>query len=172
MQLQDLEQPNNFLDNLFEDINKLTEEFAEMQSHLSSSLNYASADKEVTNTKEFPKERNIEDILNMQLLTIQYSIKVRNIIITKLVPLLTNRRFLELLSMSKISQTFRYKAQARDVVKQINMIVTKYNRAIGSLNNLLRLMRQFNQDINSTQKVVNSFLALQTNAYDQIEKVQ
>lgn len=158
--MKDLEQANKLLDSVFEDINKLTDNFAKMQAELMSNCEkycFADTDKDVVD------ERRVSKILSMQLLTIQYSIEIRNLVVTKFTSLLSDQRFV------KLARTGRRALMNNDrMIRLRNSIVMKYNSTINSLRNIFRLVAQYNREINDTQKVLNNFLALKTSADAQI----
>lgn len=107
----------------FEDIIKLTKEFDEIVCQIPLSFH------------EF-QEDAIDTILKQQLNTIKYNIKMRGLIVSKLVPLLTKKE--------KISPRIK-----QDIV---------------ALQNLFEVVRKNNQETNNTQKVINSVLYMNTNA--------
>lgn len=78
----------------------------------------------------------VESILKQQLNTIKYNTKMRGLIVSKLVPLLTKQE--------KISPRIK-----QDIV---------------ALQNLFEVVRKNNQETNNTQKVINSVLSM--NAVD------
>ena len=103
----------------FADINELTEEF--IQNSTKHPLKY-----------DDNRERSLETILEEQLFTIKYNMRMRNLIVSKLVPLLSD----------KTERGEQVLQQRKDIVR---------------LSELFELIRKNSQETNNVQKAISSF---------------